>query len=40
MKGNGIIRLSEVIVLNKKNKISKKQMKFRLKQFRKGADNN
>ena len=36
MKGNGIIRLSEVIVLNKKNKISKKQMKIRLKRFRKG----
>jgi len=36
MKGNGIIRLSEVIVLNKKNKVSKKQMKLRLKRFRKG----
>ena len=36
MKGNGIIRLSEVIVLNKKNKISKKQMKLRLKRFKKG----
>ena len=40
MKGNGIIRFSEVIVLNKKNKISKKQMKIRLKRFKKGADNN
>jgi len=36
MKGNGIIRLSEVIVLNKKNKVSKKQTKLRLKRFRKG----
>ena len=36
MKGNGIIRLSEVIVLNKKNKVSKKQTKFRLKRFKKG----